>query len=476
MVRPGLGGAAGAVRRAVGRAVRGGRVVRGGRGGDPRTPRRGEVAGARDAGGQPAGPGGLRVEVVGADAGAVSDALAAAGMHTRLVGVDELDPDADVVVVADGRPRPAQLPRTPLRIGWVPRGENHPWNADLLEDLDEVLVPDDATATAVAPRSVARPHVRTGTDAADELATVLAAHRDRPRLAIVTGVSRLRMRRRWGDHHFAVATAKALRRVGWSSRVLCQGELDEHDLSAYDAVLQLAGKVATTPVAGVPTLAWVISHPDRITPAGVAGLDRVLVASDRVAAELADHGVPATALHQCTDPDRFRPTPGGPDHQLLFVGNSRGVRRRIIADLPAGADLAVYGYGWEPELLDPAHLHGDHVPNDELPAYYSAASIVLNDHWDAMREHAFPSNRLYDAAACGATLVSDHVDGLDELFDGGVTTYRTRGELAEHLEVLLADAGRRRELADRARAAVLARHTFDHRVAVLQAHLPAPRR
>jgi O-antigen biosynthesis protein len=414
-----------------------------------------------------AGP--LRLEVVGAEAGALRDALHVTDIDARAVRDTEVDPTADAVVLAGGGFRPARLPRRPVRIGWVGGGAGA-WSLDELEDLDEVLVDDEATATAIEHHTVAPPRPGQG-PAARRVRTALEAHRALPSVAIVTGVSNLGMRQRWGDHHFGVATAKALRRAGWRARVLVQAELDQHDLTASDLVLLLAGKVALERVPGVPTVAWVISHPDRVSATDLDALDGAFVASERFAQQLTAQGVRATALHQCTDPQRFRPTPGGPAHGLLFVGNSRGVRRRILADLPDdlpdGHELAVYGYGWEPELLDPAVLRGDHVPNEQLPAYYSGAEVVLNDHWDAMRELAFPSNRLYDASACAATVVSDHVDGLDTLFDGAVTTYRDRAGLARVLEQLLADAGRRRELGERAREVVVERHTFDHRVATL---------
>lgn len=417
----------------------------------------------------------LRIEVVGDRAGALRDALHGVDVDARAVRDTEVDPEADAIVIAGGEVRPARLPRRPTRIGWVgddPAG----WGVDLLEDLDEALVDDEATAAALAPHTVAPPRVGPG-PVPRRVRTALEEHRGLPSVAIVTGVSNLRMRQRWGDHHFGIGTAKALRRAGWRARVLVRAELDQHDLAAADLVLLLAGRVALERVAGTPTVAWVISHPDTVAAADLDGLDAAFVASDRFARVLGDQGVHAAALHQCTDPQRFRPTPGGPDHRLLFVGNSRGVRRRILADLPdelpAGAELAVYGYGWEPDLLDPAHLRGDHVPNDELPAYYSGADVVLNDHWDAMRELAFPSNRLYDASACAAAVVSDHVDGLDELFDGAVTTYRDPAALAGALERLLGDAGLRRELGERAREVVLARHTFDHRVAALLGSIAA---
>lgn len=415
-------------------------------------------------------PAPVRVEVVGSGAGPLRDALASGGDAT-LVGPDEADPDADVVVVTQGDLAPRTLPRRPTRVGWVAAGDEEVWSTDLLEDLDAVLVADQAAALAVGEKSIARPMVRSGGDAADQLRALLAEHQDRPSVAIVTGVSKLHMRQRWGDHHFGVATAKAVTRLGWRARVLCQGELEQHDLGVHDLVLLLAGKVDLAAVTGPPTVAWVISHPDRVEAEALAGLAGVFVASERFAAALREQGVDARTLHQCTDPQRFRPTPGGPAHDLLFVGNSRGVRRRILDDLPADIasrhDLAVYGYGWSEDLLDPAALRGDHVPNDDLPAFYSAAGIVLNDHWDAMRELAFPSNRLYDASACGAAVLSDHVDGLDELFDGAVVTYRDRDDLSREVEALLADPGLRRELGERGRQVVVDRHTFDHRVATL---------
>ena len=109
------------------------------------------------------------------------------------------------------------------------------------------------------------------------------------------------------------------------------------------------------------------------------------------------------ALHQATDPERFHPDPTGPAHELLFVGSSRKVRRRILADLAGTSrDVAVYGGGWTPELLDPHRLRGEWIPNDQLRRYYSSAGIVLCDHYDDMRDEGFISNRAYDALACGA--------------------------------------------------------------------------
>jgi len=210
---------------------------------------------------------------------------------------------------------------------------------------------------------------------------------------------------------------------------------------------------------------WHISHPDRATPELYDRYDLVFVASDSFANWIGDRvNVPVRPLHQATDPDRFRPEPTGPRHELLFVGNSRRVRRHILEDvLPTEHELAVYGTGWTPELLDPRYLAGDLVPNSELGGHYAAASIVLSDHWPDMQAEGFMSNRLYDAAAAGAFVITDEVDGLEPEFDGGIVAYHDAGHLRALIDHYLDHPEERRALAERARQAVLERHTFDHR-------------
>jgi glycosyltransferase involved in cell wall biosynthesis len=407
-------------------------------------------------------PAASRVTVVGRDA-AVVDAL-------RTAGADLVAADAspDVAIVLDPAVPPRLLPRVPLRIGIVGRGAGPAWAAsDTAEDVDGLVVSatevDDLRGVAVLD-----PVVDDDPAAALTVARELA---DRPRLHLVTGVSNLRMRARWGDHHFAVSTARALGRRGWLTRSWCQAELPDVDHDAADAVLLLAGGVDLRPVPGCRTVAWLI-YPRELDVGALQHLDHVHVASTRLAATLAADGVPATCLLQATDPARFRPVPGGPHHQLLYVANSRNVHRRIPDDLlPTDHELAIYGLGWTDELVDTRYVAGDHVRNADLPAYYAAADVVLNDHWDDMRDQGFLSNRLYDASACGACVVTDHVDGLDEVFGGAVRSYRRPEELRTEVAALLADPGRRRELGARARDTVLARHTFDHRVDALQASL-----
>jgi glycosyltransferase involved in cell wall biosynthesis len=214
------------------------------------------------------------------------------------------------------------------------------------------------------------------------------------------------------------------------------------------------------------TVLWILYHPELVTGELLADYDLVLAASDRFAAELARRtGRPVHSLHQATDPERFRPDVPGPAHELLFVGNSRGTRRTILDDL-AGTrhDLAVYGRGWDPELLDPVYLRGDGVPNEELAGYYRAATIVLNDHWPEAAAAGFINNRLYDALAAGAFVISDRVDGIESEFDNGVVTYRDAPELLRLVDRYLADPDARAEHVERGRAAVLARHRFADRV------------
>ena len=151
-------------------------------------------------------------------------------------------------------------------------------------------------------------------------------------------------------------------------------------------------------------------------------------------------------------------------HELVYVANSRNVLRPIARDLlPTERDLAIWGTRWE-GLIDTSRVVAEHLPNDELHRVYSSAGIVLNDHWDDMREHGYVSNRIYDALACGVPVLSDDVPGLAERFGDAVAIYRSAAELHELVERLLSDPAELRRRGEQGRAAVLAQHTFAHRV------------
>ena len=81
------------------------------------------------------------------------------------------------------------------------------------------------------------------------------------------------------------------------------------------------------------------------------------------------------------------------------------------------------------------------------------------------------SNRVFDALACEALVVSDHLPEIVERFGDAVVTYRTPQDLHAQLDALLADPEQRAERAARGRALVLAEHTFRHRVDALLAAL-----
>lgn len=289
-------------------------------------------------------------------------------------------------------------------------------------------------------------------------ATFVRRARGPRRWAIKVAAPDLPERHVWGDWHFALALRAALERAGEHAVVdLRRGwHRPTADIDEVDLVLRGTQRYDAPP--GRRTLLWVISHPDHVLPDEVAAYDGVFVASEVYAEEAARRwGRDVEPLLQATDPARFRPDPDPAlATPLLFVGNSRGVRRRIVADaVDAGLEPTIFGAGWEG--LVPDHLiRGEHVPNEDLARYYSSAEVVLADHWDDMRERGFLANRLFDAVAAGASVVSDDVAGADELFAGRVRTYRDRADLPE---VVAAAREARRRLGP----VSLDGHTFDDR-------------
>jgi hypothetical protein len=281
--------------------------------------------------------------------------------------------------------------------------------------------------------------------------------------------------RSWGDLHFARAIQQELARRGRPAAIHVIDQWEQSRDERFDVVVHLKGLTTYGPNPAQINLLWNISHPDKLTNAECERFDMVLVASETFAATLRERvSVPVAVLEQATDPDVFFPeTHAAHAHDLVFVGNSRKVMRRILADLlPTEHGLAVWGGDWE-GLIHARHIVGTYLPNAEVRRAYSSAAIVLNDHWDDMREHGFASNRLYDAVACGALVVSDRLEGLEERFGGAVVAYETADELRTIVDHFLAHPEERAARAAAGRELVLANHTFAHRVDALLAHADA---
>ncbi len=133
-------------------------------------------------------------------------------------------------------------------------------------------------------------------------------------------------------------------------------------------------------------------------------------------------------------------------------------RRRPSASFLVGGSAYPEEIGW-PENVRKL----DHIPPSHHPSFFCSSRLTLNvTRADMARMGWCPSGRLFEAAACGAAMVSDEWEGLGAFFEPGE-------------EVLIAtapdDVVAALDLADeelktiglRARQRVLDEHTSSHR-------------
>ncbi|GAA3927432.1 glycosyltransferase [Microbacterium soli] len=349
------------------------------------------------------------------------------------------------------------------------------WRAELLESLDDRAILD---GTPLRLDRVIRGEQRGGIlrevswqVTPRESALEISERPERLRWALKIPSPGTLLGDRWGDTFFAEDLATALRGLG-QQVVIDRRSSWERSGAEYDDVnLVLRGIHAFTPLAPAVNLMWVISHPDQVSIDELSyGWDRVYSAGPRWAEETARRaGIRIETLLQATDPDRFRPSDrdDAPREGVLFVGRTRGERRRVVVDAARVAeDLEVYGDdGWE-QHIDRRFIRGQVMPNQALPQAYRRARVVLNDHWDDMRRGGFVSNRLFDAVASGVRVVSDEIDGLAEIFGAQVRTYTSEDELRELLSPA-AQGWPSESESRRAAERIRAEHSFQARARVL---------
>lgn len=350
--------------------------------------------------------------------------------------------------------------------------------AGALDVADDVICRDPTTAARLDAgwgRALARVEPDPGALTRD----VLARASSGPRIGIATCARSWDEARFWGDTYFARALMRALRRQGLRATELVRPDWHRPRASRCDVVVHLRGLARRRVDPSHVNVLWIISHPERVTPEECADYDIVASASrvhaDRLSTAI---GRQVHVLPQATDADTFRAPHRRAElvDDIVYVGNSRWPRRRAPRwMLRSGIDYRLYGRNWD-TLPEARHAAESFVANRDLPELYRSAAAVIADHHGSMRTNGFVANRLFDVLASGGAVVSDHVDGIDELLGDTVPTYRDRWELAQRVDELRADPEARNRRIDAGRRRVLEHHTLDHRAAALvdliDAHAP----
>lgn len=349
------------------------------------------------------------------------------------------------------------------------------WRRELVEDLDDRVVfetgrirLDDVVWSREATSPLWTPQLVLGLRR-----PALTVNEATPRLrwAIKSSATGDLSGDSWGDTFFAADLAKALSRLG-QDVVVDRSSSHARDTGSWDDVtLALRGLARYIPQPGAVNLLWVISHPDLVTRYELeSGFDRIYAAGRGWADFARDRwGVDVSVLLQATDATKFHPAARSAAERTgtIFVGRTRGVARPIVSDvIAAGGRPQVYGDdGWE-QFIDPSYLAGSGIDNEDVPAAYADAAIVLNDHWRDMAEFGFFSNRLFDAAAVGARIVSDDVPGMAEVFGRQVQSYASLDELTALLDPASDVWPSESELTVSAER-IVAEHSFDRRARTL---------
>jgi spore maturation protein CgeB len=188
-------------------------------------------------------------------------------------------------------------------------------------------------------------------------------------------------------------------------------------------------------------------------------------------------GVPfAVPLYCSVDPDRHRELPASPEFacDLSYMGTYAADRQPKIEELlcrtacrKPGKRYIVAGPQYPASTRWPANVERVvHLSPHHHAALYCSSRLTLNvTRRDMVMAGYSPSVRLFEAAACAATIVSDNWPGIDTFFVPGEQILLASG--SDDVVRYLADydAEELRRIGRAARERVLARHTSDIRAA-----------
>lgn len=120
--------------------------------------------------------------------------------------------------------------------------------------------------------------------------------------------------------------------------------------------------------------------------------------------------------------------------------------------------------GWKELLGDHRSLRPSLAYYDELPLFYNQCTINFNA--TSYQMGAAVNQRVFDVPACGAFLLTDHQEALDEVFDIGkeVIVFEDPEEIPDLVRFYLDNPQARKVIAASGRKRVLREHTYRHRL------------
>lgn len=163
---------------------------------------------------------------------------------------------------------------------------------------------------------------------------------------------------------------------------------------------------------------------------------------------------------------------------IAFLGAGYPNRRLAFRQL-ADRDFRIWGSDWEdePVLARNIQRKGERISEEESVKIYNAAKINLNLHSSVNTGNLvsggdFVNPRTFELAAMGAFQLVDQRGLMPELFGPDeLATFTSLDEMREKIDYFLARPDERKAFAERARARVLAEHTYEKRMEKLLAYM-----
>jgi spore maturation protein CgeB len=191
-------------------------------------------------------------------------------------------------------------------------------------------------------------------------------------------------------------------------------------------------------------------------------------------------GVPqAWTFHEAADISHFHPLNNDREFDVLWIGNWGDEERtqelqeffiNPVAELP-GCKALAYGVRYPAEgqrsLAEAGIEYRGYLPSLSTPATYSRSALSLHV---PRRQYTnglsgIPTIRVFEALACGATLVCAPWDDVEQLFRPGedYVVVNSGAEMKNTIHELLRDESTRRQIGANGRQTILERHTCAHR-------------